>query len=72
MNLKIATLNLCLGLRSRKEEIKELIRKNNIDILCLQEVELEHDYDSTLLNFMGYNLETEINSLKRLTAIYYG
>ena len=49
-----------------------LTTKKNINILCLQEVELEHDYDSTLLNLMGNNLETEINSLKRLTAIYYG
>ena len=61
MTLKIATLNLCLGvpclgLKSKKAEIKELIQKNNIDILSLQEVELEHDYDCTLLNFRGYNI----------------
>ena len=55
---KISTLNLCLGLKSKKDEIRQLIQKNNIDILCLQEVELEHDYESTLLDFMGYNLET--------------
>ena len=70
MNLKIATLNLCLGLNSKKEKIKELILKNNVEILCLQEVEFEHDYDNTLLNFMGYNLETETNTQKRRTTIY--
>ena len=37
--------------------IPPLVKKrgNQIDILCLQEVEVETGYDSALLEFRGYN-----------------
>ena len=41
MEVKIATLNLCLGLKNKKLEIENLLLQNDIDILCLQEVELK-------------------------------
>ena len=59
MNTKIGTLNLCLGLKNKKEEVKQLIIKNNIDILCIQETELERDYPVEILTFKGYGLEME-------------
>ena len=68
--MKIGTLNLCLGLKSKKEDVKELILGNQIDILCLQEVEVETGYDSALLEFRGYNFEVEKNTLKSRSAIY--
>ena len=70
MNLKIGTLNLCLGLRNKKDEIERIITTNKIDILCLQETELESDYPTNILSFRGFNLETEINKTKIRTGIY--
>ena len=49
MDLNIATLNLCLGLKNKKEEIKRLIIDNKIDILCTQETELESNYPTNIL-----------------------
>ena len=43
--LNIASLNVCLGLANKKDIIEDLISKENIDILCLQESEI------TNLNF---------------------
>ena len=62
--MKIATLNLCLGLRNKKDEIKRIIEHNNIDIMCLQETELPGDYPIVLLSFKGYNYESENNLLQ--------
>ena len=68
--MKIATLNLCLGLRNKKDEIKRIIEHNNIDILCLQETELPGDYPIDLLSFKGYNYESENNIVKARCGIY--
>ena len=59
MNMKFGTLNLCLGLKNKKEEVKQLIKANNIDILCIQETELEKDYPVEILTFKGFGLEME-------------
>ena len=42
--IKIATLNLCLGLKSKKLEVENILTENNIDILCLQEMEIDSTY----------------------------
>ena len=42
--LKIATLNLCLGLKNKKLDVENLLSENKINILCLQEVEIESNY----------------------------
>ena len=70
MNMKIGTLNLCLGLRNKKEEVKQIIKENNIDILCIQETELDSDFPVEILTFSGYALEVEKNSSKIRSAIY--
>ena len=67
---KIATLNLCLGLRSKKDEVKRLILENNIDILCVQETEIPKNYPVELLTFKGYNYENESNDVKSRCGIY--
>ena len=67
---RIATLNLCLGLRSKKEEVKRLIIENKIDIFCLQETEIPVDYPVELLTFKGYNYENETNDVKSRCGIY--
>ena len=67
---KIATLNLCLGLRSKKDEVKKLIGINNIDVLCLQETEIPVDFPIELLSFKGYNYESENNVVKSRCGMY--
>ena len=64
MTCKIGTLNLCLGLKNKIESIKRIIKDNEIDICCLQETEIEHDFPVNILSFKGYNYESEINNQK--------
>ena len=66
----IASLNLCLGLRCKKEAVKNIILDNQIDILCLQETEIPVDYPSNLLTFKGFDFENEINNVKSRCGIY--
>ena len=68
--IKIATLNLCLGLKNKKEEVKRLILNNDIDILCMQETEIPADFPVELLTFKGYNYENEYNIVKSRCGIY--
>ena len=60
MDLKIATLNLCLGLKSKKVDVENLLLHNNIGILCLQEVEVESIFNPDLLNLMNFKFELEL------------
>ena len=39
MKIKIGTLNLCLGQKSKKELVKQTILNEEIDMLCMQETE---------------------------------
>ena len=50
MNVKIATLNLCLGLKNKRLEVERLMINNNVDVMCLQEVEIEKDYNFNTLD----------------------
>ena len=68
--LKIATLNLCLGLKNKRLEVERLLMDINIKILCLQEVEVENNLDSKLLSLKDYQFELETNSIKSRTGIY--
>ena len=45
---------------------------NNIDILCLQEVEIEESYDPRILNLKDFDLELEVNSVKSRVGTYIG
>ena len=68
MNVKIATLNLCLGLKNKRLEVERLMINNNVDIMCLQEVEIEKDYDFNALNLNW--LEVENNSVKARVGMF--
>ena len=57
--IKISTWNLCLGLFHKKDYVKAIIHKYNIDILNLQETELKEGLNEKTLNIPGYSLETE-------------
>ena len=50
---KIGTLNLCLGLRNKKEEVRRMIQDNKIDNLCMQEIEITKDFPIQMLTFKG-------------------
>ena len=67
---KIATLNLCLGLKNKKEEVKRIIEENKIDILCVQETDLQVNYPIELLTFRGYKFENETNDIKSRCGMY--
>ena len=69
-NIKIATWNLCLGLKSKKDYVSKVIIDENIDICCLQETDLEPNYPTNLLSFNGYELLSENNEYKSRAAIY--
>ena len=70
MKIKIATLNLCQGLQSKKNIVKEMIIHEQIDILCMQETQIHYNIDHNLLSFPGYTIEKENNSSTARTAIY--
>ena len=70
MDIKIATLNVCLGLQAKKNLVKETILSENIDILCMQEAEISFNLDHNLLSFPGYLIETESNSQSSRVAFY--
>jgi exonuclease III len=70
MVLNIATWNLCLGLFHKKDYVRNLLYKNDIDILNLQETELGPDIDLNNLNIKGYVLEVETNEKKKRVATY--
>ena len=67
---RIGTLNLCLGLRNKKEEVRRMIQDNNIDILCMQEIEIPKDFPIQMLTFKGYQFENENNNIKSRCGMY--
>ena len=54
MDFKIASINLCLGLENRRIDVENLLIENEIMILCLQEVEIESNFDLKNLKLKGY------------------
>ena len=49
MNFNISTLNLCLGLKNKKDLVKNILIQNKIGVLSMQETEVERTFDKTLL-----------------------
>ena len=70
MEIKIGTLNLCLGLQAKKELVKQTILFEKIDILCMQETELNKNFDHNLLSFPGFTIETEKNTASSRVGIF--
>ena len=52
MSVKMASLNLCLGLKFKKDLEKNIILENEIKILCMQEVEVEPGFDGAMLRLL--------------------
>ena len=70
MVIKIATLNVCLGLTNKKDLVKQIILNEKIDILCVQETELNTELCHNLLSFPGYSYESEKSSIKARIGTY--
>ena len=70
MELKIGTLNLCLGLKNKRLDVENLMVVNNIKILCLQEIKIESNFDSNTLSPPNFSFKMENNSGKARTGIY--
>ena len=70
MDIKVATLNLCLGLQAKKNIVKETIINEKIDILSMQETEINPNLNHNLLSFPGYAVEIENNSKCARVAFY--
>ena len=68
--LKIATLNLCLGLKYKKDLVKNYLYSEEIDILAVQETEIEKDFNCDLLSIKGFKYEYEENSFKKRVGFY--
>ncbi len=58
-NLKVCTWNVCLGLKYKLIYVRELLQKNSIDILCIQEAEIAADDEKRILEIPNYSLELE-------------
>ena len=68
--IKLSTWNLCLGLKNKKDYVVEMLRKEKIDICCMQEVELDKNFPIKNLQTRDYNFEAEVNTTKSRTGIY--
>ena len=65
-----ATWNVCLGLTNKKDLVINELRRRDISICCLQEVEIKKNFPIETLNTKDYKIEVEENSSKARTAIY--
>jgi hypothetical protein len=70
MQIKIGTLNLCLGLTNKKDLVKKLIIDEKLDLLCLQETEMEINIDHNLMSFGGFFYESESNNIRSRVGCY--
>ena len=70
ISVKVATLNLCLGLKNKKDLIRNYILEKKIDILCMQETEVPDDFDEEQIRIPDYNLELENSEIKRRVGVY--
>ena len=68
--VKIATWNVCLGLKNKKTYVSQTIEKNKIDICYIQECQIQKDFPANILTFKHFNLEVENNSIKSRCCTY--
>ena len=68
--VKLSTWNICLGLKNKKDLVIETLRREKIDICCLQEVDIEANYPKEILSSKDYKLECGDNEKKSRAGIY--
>ena len=57
-------------MKYKKDLISNILSEFEIDVLAMQEIELEHDFDCDLLSIPGYKFEAEANSFKKRVGFY--
>ena len=67
--MKLASWNLCLGLKKKKDYVINTLRREKIDICLLQEVEIPSDFPKDILSSKDYKLEVEKATIKSRCAI---
>ena len=67
--IKCATWNVCLGLANKKDIVLNELRRQEIKICGLQEVEIKNDFPVTALSSKDYKIETETNAVKSPLAM---
>ena len=55
---------------NKKNYVSQRILNENIDICCMQEIDLKPDVDQDLLSFKGYSLLAETNNVKSRVGLY--
>ena len=68
--MKLATWNVCLGVKGKKDYIKTVVCQEDLDICCIQECDIKPDYPMSALTFKNYNIEVEKNDVKSRCCIY--
>ena len=69
-NINVCTWNLCLGLQYKLNYVRDILIKDDVDILCLQETEIDEGLDMDILKINGYELETDLADNIIRTAVY--
>ena len=69
-SLRVYTWNVCLGVRYKLRQVEEVMRKNEIDIMCIQETEITDHEDHSQIEINGYTSEIEKSIGKRRSMIY--
>ena len=69
MNLKIESLNLFLGLSTKKDKVANILRENELRVLYMQEIGIEPTANPNSLSIKDYKLELENNSINYLLTI---
>ena len=55
----------------QSSQINKILTDLGLHILCMQEIEIENDFNEELLHLPGYNLEMEDSTKKKKYCIVY-
>ena len=52
-------------LNKQKDIVTDYLKMNNIKICCIQETEVQENFPENVLNTNDFNLELELNDVKK-------
>ena len=70
-HLRVNTWNLCLGLPNKKDIVTDYLKMNKVNVCCLQETDVQLNFPENVLNTGDYNLELELNDVKKRVGLYF-
>lgn len=68
--LKVCTWNVCLGIKYKLRRVEEILKKNDIDVICIQESEITSHDDLSIIQIEGYVVELE-KSCEKIRSLMY-